>query len=438
MSIATLVSYIKDNRGRGVSDEKIRMALVKEGWEDSEVSTAFTMLDNHSTDMGDMSVVSWDIGSLMSMAWERTKAKLGMYIGFLLAVWGLVFAVIMLFVVIGVILAVAESEMLIGVLVLIGIVLMFPIFGWIQYSVIRLVTAEAPVKFSSLIWPIRWGKALGIIGLGLASGLIMLGGFMFFVIPGLILFVYLGFVTYIYVVEDVGVGEALERSVYYVSGSFWGVVGRILVIFGISILASLIIQTMMNADSPGIVLLGALLNLVYSILFGLFSALYTYLMYRGLQARKPAKDFKPVGWFKWVAILSIIWFFVGTILFFFTIGSLASNDSFTEFMNELEGEMQMEMEKEMPEDINGEEDMNWVMESDFNEDVLGVTSTAVSPLNQMRSRLFSYYLMNGEFPSSLELLGINVGDSDFEYNSNTGSDFELCEMVDGQMVCVNE
>ncbi len=75
-----------------------------------------------------------------------------------------------------------------------------------------------------------YGKSFGVfwkyLWVGLLTGLVVMGGFVMGIIPGFIFMVWFGFAYYVLLLEDKrGIG-ALLRSKEYISGYWWGVLGR--------------------------------------------------------------------------------------------------------------------------------------------------------------------------------------------------------------------
>ena len=85
---------------------------------------------------------------------------------------------------------------------------------------------------------ISWGKAFawarsnlsGLIWVNLLASLVVLGGFILFIIPGIIISLYVYFVQYVYAKEGVRGIEALLRSRDLVQGNWWALLSRLFVL----------------------------------------------------------------------------------------------------------------------------------------------------------------------------------------------------------------
>ena len=71
-------------------------------------------------------------------------------------------------------------------------------------------------------WSRTWKLFLTLVLTGLLSAL----GFVFLIIPGIVIGVWLSFVQWIAITEDLGIVETLKKSKALVSGYFWAVWGR--------------------------------------------------------------------------------------------------------------------------------------------------------------------------------------------------------------------
>jgi len=108
---------------------------------------------------------------------------------------------------------------------------------------------------AALIWALNHAASGGKVGVRMAlaegwkifgrvfwvmilAGLIIFGGYILLIIPGVILAIYFSFVVYVAVVEKKGGTEALWRSKSLVLGHFWRVLGITLLIGILSGLAT--------------------------------------------------------------------------------------------------------------------------------------------------------------------------------------------------------
>ncbi len=117
----------------------------------------------------------------------------------------------------------------------------------------------------------------------LLYGLIVFGGMILLVIPGLIFAVWYGKANYIVITEGLSAKAALKKSRAYLRKRFWPVVGRVVVILIlgtiISVFLALLLSFIMGA--------GPAMKIVHKAIFDLlwlpFQIIYSFLIYRALK-----------------------------------------------------------------------------------------------------------------------------------------------------------
>jgi hypothetical protein len=167
-------------------------------------------------------------------------------------------------------------------------------------AVMALGRGERPTPWWSIARGIeRWGAVLAVV---LLAALVVLLGFVVFIVPGIYLGVALYFSAQAVVAEDRAPVEALQRSRDLVRGQWWRV-------FGIGIVFSVMIGVVGGlvayglrfaadaADRQALELLGSMIGDVITIAF---SALGATLVFFDLRARAegvpPAPRWAPAGW----------------------------------------------------------------------------------------------------------------------------------------------
>jgi len=108
--------------------------------------------------------------------------------------------------------------------------------------------------------------------LGILTAFLVFGGFLFFVIPGILFTVWFWFAPFVFVAEGTRGSRALFRSKALVAGRWWGVALRLLSVTALSILIA------------AIPFIGPFLDL----LFIPFGTLFACALYRQLAAGRPA------------------------------------------------------------------------------------------------------------------------------------------------------
>ncbi len=128
---------------------------------------------------------------------------------------------------------------------LVSIILSIIIGSWSQTLVYQAVYQAGKGKPLSIkkILQLAWKKWPAYFLATLFSTFLIILGFILLIIPGIILAVWFFFIPYVVVIEKAGAVQALKRSKQLVEGHFWGVLGRLALIFLISILlASILVK----------------------------------------------------------------------------------------------------------------------------------------------------------------------------------------------------
>jgi len=212
------------------------------------------------------------------------------------------------------------------------------IFSSLAFSLLVIVTQisliivfqEGPRPWSELSRR-SWKKFLPAFGLAILTGFMVFGGLSLLVIPGIYLMVSFSLATMILVIENIGGLTAILKSREYVRGSWFPVFGRLLVLFVVSIIISIVfnlpdLSNPENATPP----LKSFLSSFSTLLILPFTTAYLFTIYRSLVASKPLANFVPSSKNRTWAIVLAVFGFIAIPLFLFvtlafvvaTIGSL--------------------------------------------------------------------------------------------------------------------
>lgn len=112
--------------------------------------------------------------------------------------------------------------------------------------------------------------------ISILTGIIVMGGFMLLIIPGIIFAVWFSLAPFVLVDEGLRGMNALERSRALISGRWWGVLGRVVVLILAAIIASTVLSFFPQIFSA----------LLLPLIMTPFATLYMYEVYKGLQAEK--------------------------------------------------------------------------------------------------------------------------------------------------------
>lgn len=168
------------------------------------------------------------------------------------------------------------------------------------------------------------------------SGLISLGGFLLFIIPGVIFSVWFSFISYIIINEDIKGFNALLKSREYVKGRWWGVFGRFLAFGALMAIVYIVIIAFMAVIRfvfPGI---GGILEQIFGVFINAVIAplqiIFGFVLYEKIKNIKGDFEFSPSRKKKAFSIVSFIVVAIlgifSVILFISFAGSLFSGGSF--------------------------------------------------------------------------------------------------------------
>jgi len=171
----------------------------------------------------------------------------------------------------------------VGAAALIVIVIFILVSVWIQIATIQII--DSPDNHPSLpqLLSKSAGLVLPLLLVGLLAGLVIVGGLILFIVPGIIFGLWYTFVTYALVLDGQHGRAALKASKALVKGRIGKVFGRLfvfgLVIFGIEIVVGIVVL-ILPAVARNIVTDG------YSDFFVTpLAAIFSYYLYRDLQGK---------------------------------------------------------------------------------------------------------------------------------------------------------
>lgn len=227
---------------------------------------------------------------LLKQAWEVFAKRYSVFLGIIL--------IPALYLIAGKILSVAFIEVLkvnnteIGFVLASDflVILLFLLFFWSQVSLLYAVANEKAgvdesyQKGKNLLW--------AYIVLSLFTSLIVFGGVIVFLIPGIIFFVWLSLAVFVFIKENEKQEKAILKSYEYVRGHWWPILGRILFITFILVAAQWIISVILSfcglqiEDSKE-------LSGIISYFFYPLSLVYYFAIYQNIKKIKNNLSFSP-------------------------------------------------------------------------------------------------------------------------------------------------
>lgn len=182
---------------------------------------------------------------------------------------------------------------------------------------------------------------------GLIIGFITMGGLMLLLFPAIIFGLLFGFATYELVIEKKSILESLRGSYRIVSSNFGAIVIRMIVIYTIYFVITLVIPDALRSMGESAGLLNIIYSLTINIAIGWYLPIYLFCLYD--QAKKATDQSKKVS-LAWVFVLAIL----GWLLLFSTISGvkkLIQSDEFKKtFSEEFSKNFNGSLKKEFTED----------------------------------------------------------------------------------------
>lgn len=185
----------------------------------------------------------------------------------------------------------AAHSTLTVILIVVGILLFFVgallLGSWIQLKQLHILAAK-----EEALWTFNWPAIWGLVGVTLLTTLVIIGGFILLIIPGILFAVWLSQSQYVYVFEGIGGKAALSRSKQYVSGRWWPVFGRLilpsLAVYALSALATALTSMLrILVGSASAEILGTIIQIFINTGGSLFILCYSYHLYLGLKTTAP-------------------------------------------------------------------------------------------------------------------------------------------------------
>lgn len=234
------------------------------------------------------------IGSLFSKAFERWKRGIIKYILISIVPLAAIFLLSLLFLgsqSFNPVASVPTTIVVVLAAVVLGIVYQTALVEWVLSENLSLGVAESYRR--------GLGSAARLLWTGILTGLLTLGAFLLFVIPGIAFLVWFFAIQFVVIGDHVGGFEAITRSYSYVKGNWWGVFGRLLLLWLIAVVLGLVFGQ--STSLAGKILYQIILGLFYSP----FAIMYAAELYKELKGMNPtAQNITPRPKFIWIVGLA--------------------------------------------------------------------------------------------------------------------------------------
>lgn len=222
---------------------------------------------------------------LISQAWKIFTKRFWLFVR--IALLAVLFMSIVLAIGIGSHMLSGSSDIAAFVLVILGFVIFFYAIFSMQIAFLVAIVEE---NISARDAYRRSSKFfVAYVLAAILSSLAIAGGLLLLIIPGIIIMVWLSFYQFVLVSEGEKGLSALSKSREYVRGRWWGVFGRLLILFLASCIVQVITKSIINSlgkDSSIAAIMVAAAVLLLSFVFFCMGSIYTFLIYKNLKEIK--------------------------------------------------------------------------------------------------------------------------------------------------------
>ena len=225
--------------------------------------------------------------AIFKQAWSLYKQRLGTFLG-ITVIPMLVMTAFGFLSTAGGFLAVTKPGLgSLGVLLVLGIVLFIValvIFPWGLLALLYAVKDSAENIGVGAAFRRAWGKIRSYYWITILMTLIILGGGMLLIVPGIIFMIWFGFAMFVLIDEGIKGMDALLKSREYVRGQWWGIFGRLMVMWLLAIVVAgiqaIILKTVSSEATKQLV------QFLVSLFITPFFLSYVFILYQHLKALK--------------------------------------------------------------------------------------------------------------------------------------------------------
>ena len=231
-----------------------------------------------------------------------------------------------------------------------------------------LILLKDPTEDVSVISYFKKGFSyiIPLLAVSAITALLVFGSFFVFIIPALIVGIFLMYTMYAVVLDNKKGMEAIKMSVGIVSQNFGAIMGRIFILWLLSFVSQILIGSLPH-DEASAAMFYILISFVSSFAIGWFGLAYVFKLYE--HARAVFDETKPssmtwmwivsvLGWIICVMIITGIVSAAGNKDFQKTIEDAVKSEMESEFNSEKDS-FQKNMEPEMNREIDFEKDFNF-------------------------------------------------------------------------------
>jgi len=308
-----LLDYIKQETGKGLSKEQIKQGLSTAGWPEADINEAFIAVESpNSVPVPNVAVPAYGsvqptgrfLGpmELLKQSWKIYKARFWTLIGITIIPVAIPFLFgALVVVVLKMMGSSADNFMTILPLILIGLIAVLAALVlqfWGQVASLYVIKGGLEEKVGvKEAFRRAWPKIASYWWVGFLGGLVTMGGFFLFIVPGFLFAVWYGQSLFILINEDIKGMNALIKSKAYTQGHWWGIIGRglvmMLIICGIAFVAML--PAALISAILGTEVISDLFSNIIQLFVTPFALVYGFSVYKSLKEAKGEFEFKPTG-----------------------------------------------------------------------------------------------------------------------------------------------
>ncbi|MFZ2500908.1 MAG: hypothetical protein WAW90_02890, partial [Minisyncoccia bacterium] len=282
-----LLDYIRQSLATGASKEDISKALITTGWQVSDINEAFASIEGLPSvpqPMQSAPVVTAvlqssgrldPIGKLFSDSWSLYKQRLPVLLSILITI--IVIAIPSFFLLMFAI----ENKIWV---IYFGVIAISLLLGISAGMASIFAVSKGTGCLDSYRQSIR--SFLSLTWVGILFSFVVFGGFVMFIIPGIMMQVWFMFSAFVLIIEDKRGLNALLQSREYVRGYWWAIFGRLWVysmIMSISLFVLQIVISRAFGTAAGTYAYSFLMMFILP-----FTLTYHYKIYQNLTALKPS------------------------------------------------------------------------------------------------------------------------------------------------------
>lgn len=209
---------------------------------------------------------------------------------------------------------------------------------------------KKPVSFGEAL-NVGFARALPLFAANVAVAVLVLGGNSLFFVPGAIFAILFGFSGYEIVLNKLGVAAALRESVRIVKASFFGLLGRGVLLY----IGALILQTVQEALVQSGNGFSLIIQMVIALLYSLMAMIIPVVLYE--QAKTAAKN-APKASLKPIVILSIVGYVIGALFLAGLISLFSDSNIQKQFGEAFQKGFQQEMQRQTNIEQKTESELN--------------------------------------------------------------------------------